>query len=246
MINGYPELPLNSIITATPTVSGDNFSTDWVNSDGIVASATFTPATAAGYGTPVTLDYIVTTPVRVEEPQDTWGKYRRWVTTVYFPTQYMTTAPKPRDLICWGFMLGSQGPISFSICKITDTPYLGSPWACTADFMDFQPVLEDTITIQTPVVTTDNWGSNISTMTNLFTDLPCAIEPITEEKIDFQGVRGWEKKYRIYVNKDTDLPWGTIIIDQNSVKYTMTSFQNKQRLDELTVIEAVIMPDTQG
>lgn len=217
---------------------GDSFRYDWKNEDGVVTNVTYTPATANGYDSSFNVPYMVTTPVRVEEPKDSYGKYRRWVVSLQFPVDYITVAPKPRDGVNWGFMLGSQGPITFNICKINDTPYLGSPWFVTADYMDFQLQLRDTVQFVRATAHASSTGDRVVSNTNVGDPIAAAIEPRTQAIKDAWGTLTSPEVFDCYLDNDVSaandpsvVRVGDLIVDQNGVKYDIMEVTDRERLD---------------
>jgi hypothetical protein len=239
-------------IPISPIINNSLWANDWINEDGIVANVTYTPSTSSGYSSPIVIPYIVTTPVRIEEPKDSFGKYRRWVTTVYFPAVYIINPPKPRDLINWGFTLGSQSPCSFSVCKILDCSFEGSPWACTCDLMDFQPILDDVISIYPPSNAIDQMFKTVTQGSALVTNLSCAIEPEEPdqmEETEFQGKKGFRQKFTCFIantveglNQKLSYPYGSTVIDQNGQVYVIEGWKSSDRLDLLQELKLRINP----
>ena len=230
--------------TTNPLVSGDNFHDDWKNDD-LVTDVTYTPANATGYDDSFNVNYLVITPVRVEEPADSWGKYRRWVTSLQIPVDYMPVPPKPRDLVNWGYMLGSQGPVNFAVCKIIDTPFLGSPWAVTADYMDFQLELDDQVYLIQSTVTTGSSGARTVTDTQIGGLIQCAIEPEDQDIESAFGALTSPEKYRIYLNIDPSgispsiIKVGYMFLDQNGIYYEIIDVVSRKRLDLLPEFKCV-------
>jgi hypothetical protein len=187
---------------------------------------------------------MVTTPVRVEEPKDSYGKYRRWVVSLQFPIDYITFAPKPRDAVNWGFRLYSTGPtITFNICKINDTPYLGSPYFVTADYMDFIPELKDVVYILQPTATASSTGARTVIETVIAGPINAAIEPITQGIKDAWGTLTSPETYWCYLDNDMSdandpsiIKVGALVRDQNNVLYDILEVTDRERLDLKTAL----------
>ena len=229
-----------------PSGGAGTWDNDWINEDGLVGnlggSIVYTPSTAGGSGSAFNPAYIVVNEVYIEEPADSWGKYRRWVASIQIPTQYMVLAPKPRDEINWGFTLYSGGPtITFQVCKILEVPYLGSPWAFTADYLDFQALLDDTVTlIQATCSGSSSTGSRTVTDTtdSSFTGIAAAIEPREQRIGEMFGAITDPEYYDIYLSSDPSpanspsiIKVGDMLQDQNGIQYEIIGSLKRERLD---------------
>ena len=235
-INDLFSLPLYT----NPAITGDSLQYDWMNASGLTANATYTPATANGYNSSYNMNYIVVGPVRVIEPAESWGKYRRWETAIRLIPDYLQAAPKPRDKINWGYQFTTDGPvIEFQICKIQGDNYLGRPYCVTADYMDFQLLLSDTVNIlQANCSGASLTGNKPITFTTLASGIPAAIEPRSQEIKDTWGSLINPETYDCYLDNDVSaanspsiVKAGAIIQNQNGVQYDIKEITDRERLD---------------
>lgn len=240
-INDLFSLPLYT----NPAITGDSLQYDWMNASGLTANATYTPATANGYNSSYNMNYIVVGPVRVIEPKESWGKYRRWETAIRLIPDYCQQAPKPRDKINWGYQFVAGGPvIEFQICKVQGDNYLGRPYCVTADYMDFQLLLSDTVSILQATATGSPTGSRTVVNTVLASGIPAAIEPITQEIKDRFGALTSPEQYMCYLDNDVSaanspsiVKVGALVQDQNGVIYDILEVMDRERLDLKTALK---------
>lgn len=71
-----------------------------------------------------------------------------------------------------------------------------------------------------------------------FLNVPCRIQPLPTAVVDTQGRRSTRREYHITVSKDVELRNGDQLKDQDGKRYSITSAQSVQRIDELPVIIA--------
>ncbi len=74
-----------------------------------------------------------------------------------------------------------------------------------------------------------------------FTDIACRIQPIADEVQDFMGKRGIFRTFHIFVASDIDLDYGDVLRDDTATQYSVQSWENRERIDELSLIVVHLM-----
>jgi hypothetical protein len=103
-------------------------------------------------------------------------------------------------------------------------------------------VFRDTITIKLPSDSIDFDSSPLTAHNSTITAQPAAIQEISAEFVEFQHKKGFRKRFSIWLLTDPVLPLGSLLVDQSGVTYVVEAVQNRNRIDELTLITAVVNP----
>lgn len=106
--------------------------------------------------------------------------------------------------------------------------------------------LRDTITIQTATATTDpNSGADLLSWQPIYQALPCKVQEVAAEESEERGIRGTARKYEIFVATDLAgldtncrVVWPAALGGYLEVK----GYRGRGRIDELSVIEALLSP----
>lgn len=103
--------------------------------------------------------------------------------------------------------------------------------------------LANKITRYPAIVSVDEEGSRIvdnSTADPAFTDVPAKIQDVSAEHADFMGKRGFDRLFHIYVDSEIDLNHGDVLKDEHLIIYDVLSWENRDRIDVLSMIVAHI------
>ena len=139
-----------------------------------------------------------------------------------------------------GFKIVDDDSVVYVVTDVDPPGTWGGIWRC---FCIALLAFTRRITWHLP---TDSIGSDGSPITDQSSTLPeedCAIQEVRSEEVMFQGiVQGFRRHYDIWLLTDPRLPVGTIGVDDRSYTYQVTGQRNRNRLDELCVVEAIINP----
>lgn len=235
-ILGWPDLPLNDNLPV-PAVGSDSnsFLNDWVHEDGIIQEVIYTPCTLTGFGTPITLQYLITRPISDEEVQNSFGVYRRKVCTAQIPSAYISITPRSRDtLVISG--------ITFQVAKVLAQPYLGSPWALELNYIYIDTAVADTISWVQPHDSTDAFLSPLTTAGTTTTGLACRIQFDKQiPNCDFQGLQYHRPIFNVFAPFNTILKVGTVL-NVTGGKYTGATLTVEQNLhiEELDEMQHIV------
>jgi 5,10-methenyltetrahydromethanopterin hydrogenase len=118
--------------------------------------------------------------------------------------------------------------------------------------MDFQPILDDVISIYPPSNAIDQMFKTVTQGSALVTNLSCAIEPEEPdqmEETEFQGKKGFRQKFTCFIantveglNQKLSYPYGSTVIDQNGQVYVIEGWKSSDRLDLLQELKLRINP----
>ena len=141
-----------------------------------------------------------------------------------------------------GALVVDADSVSYVVLEVR-SPFLNDAWfirvrevAISAD-----TDLTDTITLYPAVVTGDPFGSRIGAHDSAdadFTDVPCKIQIQPPMEAVIAGKRQFRRRFKIFVARDIDVSIEGLLKDQKSNWYDILSWFNRERIDELSVIEA--------
>lgn len=205
-----------------------------------------------------TIPFVCTTPKTIVEREASFGVYKIWKTTFKIDPlvfgQALVNAgltaryPKPRDTLVDDISL------TWRVSNTVDFKYIsepdGSPWRLVCNRLVIESALCDTISINHPVDSTDNYLSPLTakgTPSGPQTDMPCRIQFDRNELDNFQGVQFYRDFYKIYVSGlDDNLEVGAVVTatggTYSGTVFRILSTDNVEVLDELEVLTATIDP----
>ena len=102
--------------------------------------------------------------------------------------------------------------------------------------------LNDLIDIQRATITYDSAGVKIKTpWTVVYPQLAARVQPITSETVDERGVRGFKTTHTIILSQEV------VVTNEDRVSfagrfYEIRGYHNPERIDELPVIDAELVP----
>lgn len=189
----------------------------------------------------VVINDVVMLQSKQKEGDPSEGAYLHRETTFQLPTTAVFDDPKVGDTV-------TVAEVSYTVLDVRE-PFLGDFWglktrevSITAD-----ETLQDLITLFPAVHATDAGGFTRTTHPSAsadFTDVPGKVQPqsvvqgraaATTEEVGAK--RGFKKLYAIYVSAELPtLKHGDLMKDQDSKQYTVESWTNRQRIDELSII----------
>ncbi len=106
--------------------------------------------------------------------------------------------------------------------------------------------LDNTVTWYPGVDTTDEYGSKITAHNDAsaaFTDIPAKIMLRQSSPEEYAGQKEYVEKYDIYVNEDIgQLNNGDMLKDESLKNYVIISYRNRDRIEELSVLECEFRP----
>jgi len=125
-------------------------------------------------------------------------------------------------------------------------PFLGDYYGCACRLATIESdlPLSNKITLYPAITTVARDGSRIvdnSVADPAFTNIPCRIQRMAGDVQDFMGKRGLDRVYHIFVASDIDLHYGDVVKDDTAIMYTVQSWENRERIDELSLIVCHIM-----
>ena len=125
-------------------------------------------------------------------------------------------------------------------------PFLGDYYGCSCRLSSIEVTfgLSAEITRYPAVTVVDEEGSRFvdnSTADPAFTDIPCKIQPMPGEVADVMGKRVFDRTFHIFVASEIDLNHGDVLKDDSAIMYTVQSWENRERIDELSLIVCHIM-----
>ncbi len=100
------------------------------------------------------------------------------------------------------------------------------------------------ITRYPAITVVDEEGSRFvvnSTADPAFTDIACRIQPMPGEIVEVMGKRVFDRVFHIFVASEIDLNYGDVLRDDTAIMYTVQSWENRERIDELSLIICHIM-----
>jgi len=165
------------------------------------------------------------------------GDYWHVDTTFHFPVH-------PVAVPIIGDTITDAGLEVFNIVEVREPAY-NDAWICRCRRAMIAPLrvpigLEDQVTLWRAVETTDAWGSTITThpiADVAFGTVNAAITLRPSVVAEELGQQDFVEQYDIHVAKDVDtVHFGDILKDQDGHQYTIVSYQNRQQIDELSVI----------
>lgn len=116
--------------------------------------------------------------------------------------------------------------------------------ACRESLVHARPGLSALVTRFPAITVVDEEGSRYvdnSAADPAFTDIACRIQPMSDEVQDFMGKRGIDRVFHIFVDSDIDLNYGDVLKDGSAIMYTVQSWENRERIGELSLIVCHLM-----
>lgn len=166
--------------------------------------------------------------IEEKDGDNSFGIYRRYYTYFRFSLADMIVVPSVGDII--------DG--EWTILQIDVRQWNGG-YGIKAVNLNLYGYLQNTISIYTPVFSTDAWAERINTPTATITNLACRIQPIENLEVDLAGKRGTQRVYKIYTNFTGDISYGSTIIDEHGKQYLFKGLISRENLDSFDIIEAV-------
>lgn len=125
-------------------------------------------------------------------------------------------------------------------------PFLGDYYGCSCRLSTIESdlPLSNKLTLYPAITGVAGDGSRIvdnSVADPAFLNIPCRIQRMEGDVQDFMGKRGLDRLYHIFVARDVDLHYGDIVKDDTAIQYTVQSWENRERIDELSLIVCHIM-----
>jgi len=125
-------------------------------------------------------------------------------------------------------------------------PFLGDYYGCSCRLASIEAdlPLASKITLYPAITVVENEGSryvNNDVADPGFTDIPCRIQRMAGEVAEFMGKRGFDRVYHIFVARDIDLHYGDVVKDDTAIIYSVQSWENRERIDELSLIVCHLM-----
>jgi hypothetical protein len=173
------------------------------------------------------------------EGDSTEGAYTHRITTFRLPS----TPALDLDPPVVGSVLVDGAAVSWVALAVMH-PRLGSGWVLTCRELAItaDAALHDLITRYPVVVATSEWGSRIAShpaADGAFADIPAKIQPQPAVDQLTAGKDQWKRLFDVYVSVEiTTLAKGDLLMDQDMNWYTVLSWRNRERIDELSVIIA--------
>ncbi len=230
-------LPFRSVVydvVATPLAPsapgvpvGLDLSLDHLNFDGLE------PVTLSSYG-PALVENAYRLRKDIVEGDPTFGTYLQANVEFQLPTVDLPAiAPAVGDTI-------TATDAAFVIQGIRQ-PFLGDFWGCSCreSAITADATLRDLVTLWPAVVAVDDFGSKLVTHPvpdGAFTNVPAKIQIQPGEIGVHAGRLQFLRLFDIYVATDIDVQIGDLLIDQDLNRYDIQSWQNRDRIDELSHI----------
>lgn len=125
-------------------------------------------------------------------------------------------------------------------------PFLNDYYGCACRLASIEAdlALANKITRYPAITGIDEEGSRFvvnNAADPAFTDIACRIQPIAEDVRDVMGKRVIFRIFHIFVASDIDLDYGDVLKDDTAIQYSIESWENRERIDELSLIVCHIM-----
>ena len=173
--------------------------------------------------------------VAEKEPSD--GAYQVQRLGFLLPSDEVVGEPQPGD-----YIEDANGGI-YTVLDAGE-PAMQSTWRLACQRLRIED-LGHTVTIYLPQDSIDSRNSPITTLPAApegLTDVRAAIQQTSNEVVEYQGRKGTRYHYSIWTYIQTDVPLGTVIVDETNQRYKVTGSSNRTRIDELLKITCVIDP----
>ena len=170
------------------------------------------------------------------EGDSTEGAYRHRITTWRLPR-----LPAITPVV--GSILVDGDGVSWVALAVMH-PRLGSGWLLTCRELSITAAvaLRDLVTLWPVVVAVDEGGGRIVSHPaahGVFVDVPAKIQEQEGSEIVAAGKHQWVRRFDVFCAVElTGLKIGDLLIDAGMNQYTIKSWRNRERIDELSVIVA--------
>jgi len=140
-----------------------------------------------------------------------------------------------------GSVIVDAGGVSW-VAQTVKHPRLGTGWVVGCRELDIAAGLTDLIALWPAVVALDEGGGRIVTHPAadlVFIDVPAKIQEQPNTEGIEAGRHQWTRRFHIFCEVElTGLKIGDLIKDDAGNQYTIKSWRNRERIDELSVIVA--------
>lgn len=174
-----------------------------------------------------------------EETAPSGGVYQNVKVEFQLPSP-QATAPEIDDKITT-----ADGTV-YTVIQVRE-PFLNDFWGCEVVelHIDSSQGLNDVVGLWRASVATDSYGSRITTHPSAsVSDIQAKIQLMPSVDEDRVGQRSIVQRYEIFIDLDISDSWcgtGDLIKDASLNVYTITSWKNRDRIDELSVIIAEVV-----
>lgn len=155
------------------------------------------------------------------------------------------TNPVPGRIPAIGYEIADALGYTWVIQSVR-RPFAGDYYGCACREGSISATLglSDLVTRFPAITVVDEEGSRYvdnSAADPAFTNVACKIQPVADEVQDFMGKRGIETVFHIFVASDIDLAYGDVLKDAGMTQYSVQSWENRERIDELSLIVCHLM-----
>lgn len=163
---------------------------------------------------------------------------------VYLHTDVEWQIPTPPGIVPRvGHVIVDGEGRTYNILSVRQ-PFMDDYYGCTCRQVKIEEDLSSLVTLFPAIVSVHGDGTRIvdnSTAAPLFSDIPARIQVMPCTIAEYMGKRGFERLYHIYVARDIELHRGDVLKDETLTIYDVLSWQNRKRIDELSIIICHVM-----
>ncbi len=102
--------------------------------------------------------------------------------------------------------------------------------------------LNDTLAVRRPQNVQDAAGGRVPTFTTVYQSVAARFQPVQASQDDERGRRLTRTRYQVYSSQQLALLIEDLLQDQAGNQYEVRGWHNPQRIDELQVIDAELIP----
>ena len=126
-------------------------------------------------------------------------------------------------------------------------PYLEDYWGLITRSLAISGEynLDNTVTLWRYVDSTTSFGGKGTTFPiadSSFTDVPCKIQEQPEQLKTHIGIRGFARRFDIFLELDIDVRYGDRVVDEEGTIYSIMASRTRDSISRYSVIEGVIAP----
>ena len=133
-----------------------------------------------------------------------------------------------------------DGALNRYIVQEVDNPSTyNNPWMC---FCLELSVLDYAVTVTSAQTSTDAYTSALTTQATIISGAPAAIIDYKRVPVDFQHKLGFREYYWCWLLTDVNVPYGSLLTDNNGVQYIIEEIEQRTRIDQLIRLTMYVNP----
>jgi len=175
-------------------------------------------------------------PVTDKERSPSNGVYQAFEKIWQIPGALVTPlVPKPRDVVL------DSGSTAWTV-QLVSYSAATQAWNLTCLNLVLALDLRDLITIQRATLEEEATAAKKKTWETLYADLAARMQKIEDQEEDYLDARGMKGQYLVYLSQAVSVESSTDRILFDGRYYDIRSYRNPDRIDELPVIVAELVP----